>query len=470
MKRAILKKFILILALALTLSGSIFGVAISRIILDKTGEDLLYSLRIADYAIDYDKSLKPQLDRLKRMEGNPAARYTIMDLKGNILADSDVDSPVLMENHAGREEVKEAVRSGHGYARRKSDTLAIPMLYVSCISENEEYILRIAVPFTGLISYTGLLFPAIMLSVGISLVLSVILAVRFSKTITRPLSEIAEELLKLKEEDPKFRFGTYEYDEMNIIADITRHMAEAVKEARNKLEFEKLVRQEFFSNASHELKTPLTSILGYVELLETGMAADENRKSEFLNRIKKETANMTNLINDILLISRLETKEVQVTLSEVRLCPLMKEVCASLEPMAKELGVTINISCRPIVMKANASQLRELFGNLISNAIKYNKPDGSVSVTVTSEGKDVVIIVEDTGVGIPEKARQRVFERFYRVDKGRSKKMGGTGLGLSIVKHVVNYYNGTIELESRLGEGSKFTVSLPLDKQIEEYT
>jgi two-component system phosphate regulon sensor histidine kinase PhoR len=236
----------------------------------------------------------------------------------------------------------------------------------------------------------------------------------------------------------------------------------------NRIEFEKMVRQEFFSNASHELKTPLTSVRGYLELLENGMATDEKMKRDFMIRIKKETVNMTNLINDILMISRLETKEAEVLLSEVRICPLVKEVCTSLEPLAKENQVTIQTNCRPLTMHANSQQLRELFNNLITNAIKYNKPGGKVNVTINAEANEIIIVVEDTGVGIPEDAKLRIFERFYRVDKGRSKKVGGTGLGLSIVKHIVNYYNGSIEVESKLLEGTKFTVRFPRIHKKEE--
>ncbi|NLZ81880.1 MAG: GHKL domain-containing protein, partial [Clostridiales bacterium] len=118
----------------------------------------------------------------------------------------------------------------------------------------------------------------------------------------------------------------------------------------------------------------------------------------------------------------------------------------------------LETSCKPIVMTANTGQMKELFTNLMTNAIKYNKPGGKVKVLVTTEPDVIVFVVEDTGVGIPEESKPRIFERFYRVDKGRSKKMGGTGLGLSIVKHVVNYYNGTIEVESKLNVGSKFIV------------
>ncbi|MDD3173570.1 MAG: ATP-binding protein [Herbinix sp.] len=462
MKKAIFQRFILILSLALILSGSIFCAVISNILLDKTEGDMLYSVRIVDHEIDYKGDLKSQLDILKEIDGNETTRFTIIDLDGKVIADSDVEDNSIMENHRDREEVKEALKTGIGYAIRESETLRQSMLYVASISSSEEYIIRIAVPFSGIEQYTWSLVPAILISIGVTLIISIILANRFAQSVTKPLKEIAEEMLKLKEEKPDFHFKHYQYDEMNVIADTTMQMSKSVKESMNRIEFERLVRQEFFSNASHELKTPLTSVRGYVELLENDMATNEKMKKDFLSRIKMETGNMTNLINDILMISRLETKEAEVVLSEVRICPLVKEVCNSLQPLATEYQVTVSMNCRPLSMHANLQQLRALLGNLITNAIKYNKPGGWVYITVFSESKDVVIIIEDTGVGIPEDSKQRVFERFYRVDKGRSKKVGGTGLGLSIVKHIVGFYNGSIELESKLMEGTRFTVRLPI--------
>ncbi len=461
MKRVIFQKFILIVSLALIMSGSIFAVTISSIITDKTREDLLYTLRIVDHTLNMGTDLKPQMDELKKTVNEEHARFTVISTQGWVLADSDVPDAGTMENHIDREEVKEAIFTGTGYAVRKSDTLSVSMLYVAIKSDNNNCIIRIAVPFSGIRQYLDILLPAILISIGVSLLISAILARRFSMSLTKPLHEIAEEMKKLPDENPDFKFKEYQYEEMNVIAKTTMQMSKAVKESMNRIEFEKMVRQEFFSNASHELKTPITSIRGYIELLENNMVTDEKTRMEFFTRIKKETQNMTNLINDILMISRLETKEAEVVLTEVRLGPLLKEVCSTLEPLAAECNVALEMNCRPISMTANREQLRELLTNLINNAIKYNKPGGRVSVTVTSEADDIVIIVEDTGVGIPEDSRQRVFERFYRVDKGRSKKMGGTGLGLSIVKHIVNYYNGTIELESKVMEGSKFTVHLP---------
>jgi len=464
MKKAIFKRFILILLLALFLSASILEIVISNILLDKTQEDMLYSVRIADHGLDYSKDIKAQVNALKQIIGNEQTRFTIIDLNGKVIADSEVEDVATMKNHSNREEIKEAMKTGIGYSIRESETLKESMLYVACRSKNNDYIIRIAVPFSGIERYLGALVPALLISIGVTLFLSLILANRFAKSVTKPLQEIAEEMLKLKEEKPDFHFKHYQYEEMNVISDTTLQLSKAVKESMARIEFERLVRQEFFSNASHELKTPLTSIRGYLELIENGMVANEEMRKDFLSRIKKETGNMTNLINDILMISRLETKEAEVVLSEVRVCPLIKEVCNSFEPLAKEYQVTLNMNCRPITMHANVHQLRALFTNLISNAIKYNKPKGKVDVTVTIEGKEVIIIVEDTGVGIPKDAKQRVFERFYRVDKGRSKRVGGTGLGLSIVKHIVGYYNGNIELESKLMEGTKFTVRLPINQ------
>lgn len=462
MKRAIFKNYIIVLSLALLLSGSIFSTVISKILLDKTRENMHNLLQIIDKSLDYKEDLKLQIDQLNVIIERNKSRLTVIDTKGNVIADSEISDYLKMENHINREEIQKALKEGSGYARRKSESLNISMLYVSYLSKQGNYILRISKPFSGAKNYMSILLPVVILSLGVTLALSMLLANRFSRSITKPLYEISEEMLKLKEDNPELSFKPYEYYELNLIADTTKRMADAVKESMKKIEFEKMIRQEFFANVSHELKTPITSIRGYIELLENDMATDEDMKKEFMFRIKKEAQNMASLINDILMISRLETKELEVTITEVRICPLVNEVIASLKPLAAENDIAIIVNCKPFVMKANDGQMKELLNNLITNAIKYNKPGGIVKIIITKEGNNANFIVEDTGVGIPEESKARVFERFYRVDKGRSKKMGGTGLGLSIVKHIVNYYGGTINLESELGKGSKFTVRIPL--------
>lgn len=222
------------------------------------------------------------------------------------------------------------------------------------------------------------------------------------------------------------------------------------------------MRQEFFSNASHELKTPITSIYGFAELLEQGLVTDEEKRKEYISRIKQESERITNLINDILMISQLEQKKTEPERKEVDLTETAREIASAIEPQAAQNRISIALSENPVSYYANPQQMRELLCNLMENAVKYNRPGGKVDVTLTQTPTQVMIQVKDNGIGIPLEAQPRIFERFYRVDKGRSKKVGGTGLGLAIVKHIVNNYNGKIELTSAEGIGSRFKIILPV--------
>ena len=189
---------------------------------------------------------------------------------------------------------------------------------------------------------------------------------------------------------------------------------------------------------------------------------DEATRKDFLARILKETEHMTSLIDDILMISRLESKDAEVTLSKVNLKSVMDEVLESLTPQAASCKVEISGSCGNVILQASLQQMRELLSNLISNGIKYNHPGGHVWTKIWQEPEAIYIEVKDDGVGIDPEDQKRVFERFFRVDKGRSRKMGGTGLGLSIVKHITAYYGGSVRLTSEPGAGSTFFVEIPM--------
>ena len=171
---------------------------------------------------------------------------------------------------------------------------------------------------------------------------------------------------------------------------------------------------------------------------------------------------MTSLINDILMISRLEANEIKESPTTVDLQKLLSEILITLEPLTKELEITISVNCPPVTIEAIPQQMHQLCLNLLTNAVKYNHPGGRVQVNVHKAQKNIVLTVQDNGAGIPKEAQERIFERFYRVDKSRSRKQGGTGLGLSIVKHIVNHAQGTIELTSAPGKGSCFTITLPI--------
>lgn len=236
-------------------------------------------------------------------------------------------------------------------------------------------------------------------------------------------------------------------------------MIEDITELRN---LEQL-RTDFTANVSHELKTPLTSIRGFVETLQAGAIDNPEMAHKFLNIIMMEANRLTRLVNDILSISKLESGDTEVSLGRLRLDKMADDVYEMLKIHAKEKQVelSINENGEPIYVWGNNDRVEQLLINLIENAIKYNQPGGTVHVSVYGTEKNAYLLVSDTGIGIAEENIPRLFERFYRVDKGRSRSMGGTGLGLAIVKHIVVSMGGTIEVHSKLGEGTEFSVTLP---------
>ena len=221
------------------------------------------------------------------------------------------------------------------------------------------------------------------------------------------------------------------------------------------------IRAEFVSNASHELKTPLTSIKGFAELMESGIITDHEKISKYLSLIRSETERMIIIISDILNLSELESLEKDTGKTQVSMLAVAGKAAESLSIQAGEKNVTITVSGDNGILEANPNRMAQLVINLIDNAVKYNLDGGSVIVTVRQHDDSVSLTVADTGEGIPPESIGRVFERFYRVDKSRSRKMGGTGLGLSIVKHIVGLYKGKINLKSKIGKGTVVKVTLP---------
>ncbi|MEF9954042.1 MAG: ATP-binding protein [Clostridium sp.] len=467
MRKAILKKFLQILFFALVLNSIIFYVVTGSVLLKNSRSNMMFTLKTVDSLLDYSSDLTQQEEKLKEVSISNNSRFTLMRRDGTVIADTEISDAASMENHMEREEIKSALRDGSGHATRRSDTLKREMLYVAKMSQNGEYILRLAVPFSGMREYLPMLFPAVLLSFAIAFFGSFMEAESFSQSITKPLQEISKEMIKVDGDYADLHFETCPYQEINVIADTTTKMSQNVREYLERLEQEKQIRQEFFSNASHELKTPITSIRGYVELLESGMIQDEATQSDFFRRIKKESLRMTSLVDDILMISRLESRGGKADIVPIRVLELMDETVASLSTQAAEREVLIHKECEDFFIYADVRQMTELFMNLLTNAIKYNNPSGEVWITAKKEKEWMILTVRDSGVGIPKESLTRIFERFYRVDKGRSRKQGGTGLGLSIVKHVVNFYHGTVQVESEIGKGSIFTVAIPVIESVD---
>lgn len=221
------------------------------------------------------------------------------------------------------------------------------------------------------------------------------------------------------------------------------------------------VRRDFVANVSHELKTPLTSIRGFSEMLKGGTINEEETRNQYLSLIIAESDRLSSLINDVLKLSELENIALDEGKSRVNLEDHVKKAVELVAPQAKAHGVTLHYATESSYLFANPVRMDELLINLIDNAIKYNRKNGRVDITVSHLNNEIVLLVADTGIGIPKADQPRIFERFYRVDKSRSRESGGTGLGLAIVKHIVGLYKGKITLQSEEGEGTSIEIRFP---------
>ena len=461
MKRAIVKRFIVVLIVAMAISSIVISMSYYRLASHRVMEDMKPVLLLLDATIDWESSdLEKQIVEISSQMNNDY-RITIIDNDGSVLADSETGNPETMENHKNRKEVKEAFQNGFGTKVRNSSTIKGSMMYAAYCSPTQHKVIRISIHHDVITDLMKMMVPSIAISLLLALSVAGVLTNKFAASVTKPILEISHKLEGIYDEKIDFNFPHYQYDELNIIARTTTDMSKSVQDYIRKLEKEKTIRQEFFSNASHELKTPLTAIRGYAELLQSGMASDTQMQKEFLGRIHSEVEEMTSLINDILMISRLETKELMPTKEMLCVKSVAEEVKKTLKPLADENNVSLEIHCCDEFVYMDRSHLQGILSNLMGNAVKYNRPGGFVQTDITMDSTSLSIRVEDSGIGIAKEDQKRIFERFYRVDKGRSKRVAGTGLGLSIVKHVTEFYGGCVSVESQSGEGITFLVQLP---------
>ena len=375
-------------------------------------------------------------DKLEEYE----MRVTLVGEDGKVLFDSEADS-ASMENHGERPEIVEAMETGEGQAVRNSETLSENTFYYAVRLENGS-VLRIAKDAGSIYSIFGRALPSLFMVLLALIVLCMVLAHYLTSKLIAPIERLAENLDESND-------GT-DYEELTpFISMIKEQHEDIMKNAR--------MRQEFTANVSHELKTPLTSISGYAELIETGMASEEDMV-RFAHGIHSSANRLLTLINDIIRLSELDGTEEEVSFERLNLYQLADTCVEMLALNAEKHKVTIRLSGMECYITGNKQMIEELLYNLCDNAIRYNNEGGSVSVEVYPKHGQTVLTVRDTGIGIPKEHQERIFERFYRVDKSRSKSTGGTGLGLAIVKHIIAKHNAKMELASEVGKGTTITV------------
>lgn len=374
-------------------------------------------------------------------------RVTVINSDGSVSFDSDVDADIL-PSHLNRPEVQSAIETGTGEGVRRSDTLAESVFYYAERMENGQ-VLRVGKEAHSVVS---VLLAALPIIIGTALLLALIcmiLSHYLTKAIIRPIDRMAGDLDHIKESEI--------YPEMVPFARKIRAQHEEILSAAN-------TRQEFTANVTHELKTPLAAISGYAELMEAGMANDSDIK-RFSGEIRKSAARLLTLINDIIKLSQLDAGNASEVLEVVNIAEIASDSVEMLSLGASKNQISIKYEgVQDAGVRIGKELAQELTFNLIENAIRYNRAGGSVTVRVLREDGRILFSVEDTGIGIPEEHQKRIFERFYRVDKSRSKELGGTGLGLAIVKHICNLTDGELTLESEAGKGTKISVKWDVEE------
>jgi two-component system phosphate regulon sensor histidine kinase PhoR len=417
-------------------------------------------------------SLTPQsVHDLARAAGG---RLTIIAPDGHVLLDSEAD-PAHMENHAGRLEVREALQGRIGVAERSSASVGIRFLYIA--GPVKAGVARLAVPLSEVEYQVHSLRRALILYTALAFIPGILLAAFFARYYSRRLGAIIDYASTLATGNFSARLEHQGSDELGILGRQLNETGEKLQKMfeelqREHVELEKLerIRKDFVINVSHELRTPLASIQGYTETLLDGALDDKENNVRFLNIIRQNAERLARLTADLLTLSRLELKTQPLQITNYEVNPLIEECIDTLRPIADKKS--IELSFRPAPDSArifcDSEAIHQVMMNLLDNAIKYTPEHGAIVVSaesVPSEagGGMMEIGVRDSGQGIPEDDLPRLFERFYRVDKARSRALGGTGLGLAIVKHLVRSMGGDVHVHSVVNEGSTFSFTVPVN-------
>lgn len=367
-------------------------------------------------------------------------RITVVSKEGTVCFDTQVNERTLGK-HSDRPEINAAFKNGEGGAIRRSQTLDKSTFYFAVKMENGN-VLRVAKE-TGSIwsSFLGIMPYIIVIIVGMSL-FSFILTHVLTRGIVKPIEKMADNMDDMS--------GIVTYRELQPFITKIQNQHENIMQSAN-------MRQEFTANVSHELKTPLAAISGYSELIENGMATDED-VVRFAGDIHRNSVRLLNLINDIIHLSELDVMDETPEMEELDIFEIARTATDMLSLNAEKNDVLLTADGMSLNIVANRGMMEELVYNLIDNAIRYNVKNGSVYVYVYKENGDVCLCVKDTGIGVCKEDQDRIFERFYRVDKSRSKSGGGTGLGLAIVKHIVSLHNAKLSIDSEIGIGTTVTI------------
>lgn len=422
--------------------------------------------------------VKP-LDRthFQQLAREANARLTLIGSSGEVLNDSE-GNPRTMENHAHRPELMAALKGQTGSDVRISNTIGVMFMYVAVPAGDGA--LRLAVPLKDVRTTVSRIRRQLLTAVALAFFPAMILAAFFARSVSSKLATIIDYAGKLARGEFQARLERGGRDELGVLTEQLNETGEKLQAMfeqlqREHTELEKLerVRKDFVINVSHELRTPLASIQGYTETLLDGAIHDPEHNIRFLSIIRQNAERLGRLTADLMTLSRLELKSTRFQFASYYVNDLLADSCDSVRPIAEKKHIEIVLEIGPASAEVfcDSEAVHQVMSNLLDNAIKYTPEAGRIFVGWRqARGEMIEFFVRDTGIGIPAEELPRLFERFYRVDKARSRQMGGTGLGLAIVKHLIRAMGGEVRVDSEPGLGSTFLFTLPIhDTGLSEY-
>lgn len=437
MKSRIQRSMVLIISITLVLFYAILAVILYNRNMNILESEVQQEAKYIQKAIDIAGTR--YLEEMASVDWS--ARVTCITPDGEVLYDSRRNVEDL-ENHSQRAEVREALASGEGEDVRMSDTVGREMYYYALLLDDGS-VLRVAREMDGLVR-TALNVLPVMGGLAVLMVVFALFLARWqTKRLIKPINEL----------DLEHPLDNSVYPELTPLL-------EAMDRQNKEKEAVSNMRKEFSANVSHELKTPLTSISGYAEIMMNGLVRPADIPL-FSERIYKEARRLITLVEDIIKLSKLDEESVELEKEEVNLYELTREIVSRLSPQASQKNIRMEVTGEPVLCKGIRQILDEMVYNICENAIKYNNDNGRVTVWVGDTLNGPKISVTDTGIGIPKEHQERIFERFYRVDKSHSKERGGTGLGLSIVKHGAILHGAKVNVESEPGKGTRMEILFP---------
>ncbi|MFI5250897.1 MAG: sensor histidine kinase [Bacteroidota bacterium] len=463
------------LSIGIILATSIFStISLENYYRTRLIEEMKTQIQQAEFIIrDFTENNSANYNHLQQYAKAANVHLTMIDTNGAVIFESDLPPDKIrnMENHLQRPEVQQSIQEEYGLASRRSATIDLEMLYIAkkIITPfpptnhfHEAAFIRVSVPLTQINAVMSDIRSKILLTSIILLVVVTGISIYLSTRMARPIKDMAFIAEQIRSGDLGRRIPLSSGGEFGKLALSLNSMVDKLNEDITKLKKLERVRTEFLGNVSHELRTPIFAIQGILETLSGGALEDKEVSKDFVNRALENTKRLNALLSDLIEISRIESGDMKLSFRYFPVRELLSQVVEEMSHLARERNIMLEFDgttpAREVV--GDKERLKQVMINLIDNAIKYNKPDGHVKVSYEQGDKGITISVSDAGVGIPAEHIPRIFERFYRVDKERSREAGGTGLGLAIVKHILEAHGSKIEVQSEPGKGSVFQFTL----------